>query len=79
MFARDIPPARLFFDLLAIGASEGGAGNDNAMRCFLSMDVDELFCAIYRRILDHDALGPMAELVFGAALEGDGPAHAILE
>lgn len=49
------------------------------MRYFLGMDVDELFCAIYRSILDHDALGPMAELVFGAALEGDGPAHAILE
>ena len=42
-------------------------------------DVEELFRAIYRRTLSYDALEPMAKLVFEAALEGDGPARAILE
>lgn len=42
-------------------------------------DVDELFRAIYRHTLSYDGLEPMARLVFEAALEGDSPAHAILE
>ena len=41
-------------------------------------NIEEFFRAIYRGTLTHDALEPMAELVFEAASEGDEAARAIL-
>ncbi len=41
-------------------------------------DVDDLFDAVYTRRLSYDSLGPMATVVFEAAVGGDAAACAIL-